>query len=137
MRATFVTLWAITDDMARRVTIRQSDDGTYAAVLNGYRTDITIDPTDVVLWATDGTVTRAASAHLMGAGDGRHSQSAVGRFTIPVSHLTDRKGRLMGRWASMADRACYLLNTSDAVYHGETYDERLDELVAITNQLDW
>jgi hypothetical protein len=70
-------------------------------------------------------------------GDGRHSAGRVGAYTVPVEYLTGRDGTLRGRWGTLPERACHLLNTSDSIWHGETYDDRLDDLVAITNQEDW
>jgi hypothetical protein len=138
MRSTFVTLWAIVGTMARKVGFYADDNGVFHAVYKGYKGAPELDPSDVELWALDSTVDHAVEYLLQSdAGDGRHSAAQVGAYSIPVEYLTGKDGTLYGKWNTLAERACYLLNTSDAVYKGETYDDRLDDLVGITNQLDW
>jgi hypothetical protein len=139
MRSTYITLWALIGESARKVGAYYDEDAdAYVMVLKGYKHVPTLDPTTVERWALDSTVTRTVEYLLQSDdGDGRHSANKVGAYTVPVEYLTGRDGALRGRWGSLAERACHLLNTSDAIYRGETYDDRLDDLVAITNQVDW
>lgn len=138
MRPTFVTAYVLSGDStddhepARRVTIRQRDDGTF--VTTTVKGTSIGDPNEYQFMG------RSAFERLQAAlvnSDKRRSEAAVGMFTVERRHLVTTTGKLAGSWKSLAEFGERLLNKSADVYHGETYDDRLDTLVAITNQESW
>ena len=78
---------------------------------------------DALRAALNVPVTGIAEAGMVEAAEG-------GRRFAVVTTTPDLRDQI-------AETAARLLNTSDAIYKGMDYDDRMDDLVAVTNQETW
>jgi len=135
MRTTPFTGMAFDGTNARYATIVPEGNGY--AMVDSHGNDMG-DPFDYE-WTTLSRARRAALAGLHE--DGRRSASAVPMLVIPARMLTDKAGKLRGRFGAFEAFVASWFDESgrgtDTVYKGETLNDRIETAIAVLTQKVW